>query len=472
MSLPEPVQPSLRSVIRYMFRKIVKPVTLERRAEVQVQLRDACTPDFDFFLLVVLSAVIATLGLLTNSAAVIIGAMLVAPLMSPIIGIGLASLTGDARLFRDSGVALVRGALFAVLMATLLTLVNLYLPFITLQELPIDGEVMSRTRPSPIDLTIALAGGMAAAFALAMPSISAALPGVAIAIALMPPLGVIGIGIAMGRWDVAGGASLLFLTNAVTIAFAAMLVFFALGFAPKRVAGQRAPRALLVSAAFILILLAPLSLLSASFFRDATENRQTHSVIEEEVAKYDAKLVDWQPLQEGETLHLTVNLRVSKQLSFEDVVELQQNVALRLQRTVSIVVNQVVAAQLDPLVPPTFTITPTAATFTATATYTPTITATFTPSPTPVPPTPTATPQLAQIPRNAVRTLELVQQPGGPPIGRIRPGDFVTVLYGSKVYDGLVWLEVMDAEGRIGWLPQIELAVVTYTPTKTATPEP
>jgi len=88
MSLPEPVQPSLRSVILYMFRKIVKPVTLERRAEVQVQLRGSCTPDFDFFLLVVLSAVIATLGLLTNSAAVIIGAMLVAPLMSRSLGSG------------------------------------------------------------------------------------------------------------------------------------------------------------------------------------------------------------------------------------------------------------------------------------------------------------------------------------------------------------------------------------------------
>ncbi len=471
MSLPEPVQPSLRSVILYMFRKIVKPVTLERRAVVQVQLRDSCTPDFDFFLLVVLSAVIATLGLLTNSAAVIIGAMLVAPLMSPIIGIGLASLTGDARLFRDSGVALVRGALLAILMAVFLAWGNRYLPFVTLQELP--AEVLSRTRPSPIDLTIALAGGMAAAFALAMPSISAALPGVAIATALMPPLCTVGIGIAMGRWDVAGGALLLFLTNAVTIAFAGMLVFFALGFAPKREAGRRVPRALAISAVFTLVLLVPLTFLSASFFRDATENRQIDAVVKEEVAKYEAELADMQPpLQDGETLHLTITLRVSKQLRYEDVVQLQQDVALKLQRPVSIVVNQVVAARLDPLVPPTFTITPTAATFTPTATYTPTATATLTPSPTPVPPTPTATPQLAQIPLNTIRTLDLVQQPGGPSIGKIRPGDLVTVLYGTKVYDGLVWWEVMDAEGRIGWLPQISMTVVTYTPTMTATPEP
>jgi uncharacterized hydrophobic protein (TIGR00271 family) len=459
-------------MIRHMVRKAIKPVTLERRAEVQVQLRDSCTPDFDFFLLVLLSAVIATLGLLTNSAAVIIGAMLVAPLMSPIIGIGLASLTGDARLFSDSSVALARGALLAILMATLLAWANRYLPFITLQEIP--GEVLSRTHPSPIDLTVALAGGLAAAFALAMPSISAALPGVAIATALMPPLCTVGIGIAMGRWDVAGGALLLFLTNAVTIAFAGMLVFFALGFAPKRVAGKRAPRALAVSAVFTLILLVPLSVLSARFFRNATENRQINLVVQEEVTQYEAELVDLNPVQERETLHLTATLRVSRQLRYEDVVELQQNIALRLQRPVSIVVNQVVAARLDPLIPPTLTVTPTAATFTPTATFTPIATATHTPSPTSVPPTATATPQLAQIPRNSNngRTLDLVQEPGGPVVGQIRPGDFVTVLYGSKVYEGLVWWEVMDAEGRVGWLPQIQLAVVTYTPTATTSPGP
>ena len=207
MSLPEPVQPSRRTLLIHTFRRIVKPVTRERRAEVTIQLRDASHPDFDFFLLVVLSSIIATSGLLTNSPAVIIGAMLVAPLMSPILGLGLASLTGDANFFRNAGIALARGAVLSILIATLLTLVNRWLPFLPLQEMP--TEVLARIRPTPIDLTIALAGGMAAAFALAMPSISAALPGVAIATALMPPLCTIGVGIAMERWDVAAGALLL-----------------------------------------------------------------------------------------------------------------------------------------------------------------------------------------------------------------------------------------------------------------------
>ena len=467
MTFPEPPPPSFRTLVRYLFRKVVRPVTLERRAEVQVQLRDSCTPDFDFFLLVVLSAVIATLGLLTNSAAVIIGAMLVAPLMSPIIGLGLASLTGDARLFRDSGVALARGGLMAVLMAVVLTFGNRYLPFVTLQELP--AEVMARTRPSPIDLTIAMAGGMAAAFALAMPSISAALPGVAIATALMPPLCTIGIGIAMGRWDVAGGALLLFLTNAVTIAFAAMLVFFALGFAPLRESGQHVKRALTISAVFTLVLLVPLTFLSASFFREAANNREFNQVVSDEVAKYGAELTSLQIVPEGDALHMTATLRTSQQLSYEDVIQIQEDVALHLQRPVSIVVNQIVAARLDPLVPPTFTVTPTPATFTPTVTLTPTSTSTPVPTSTP---TPTATPALAQIQRNNGRILDLVQQPGGPSIGKLRPGDFVTVLYGVEVMDGLVWNEVMDVDGRIGWVPQVNLAVVTLTPAPTATSTP
>jgi len=474
MSLPAPKPPSPRALLIHMFRRIVKPVTRERRAEVTIQLRDSSSPDFDFFLLVVLSSIIATSGLLTNSPAVIIGAMLVAPLMSPILGLGLASLTGDATFFRNAGIALARGAAVSILIATILTLGNRLLPFLPLQEL--QTEVLARTRPTPIDLTIALAGGMAAAFALAMPSISAALPGVAIATALMPPLCTVGVGIAMGRWDVAGGALLLFITNAVTIAFAAMLVFSAVGFSVKRKDGQIVPRALVITAAFTLVLLIPLTWLSVQFFRDATENRLVNEVVTEEVARFDAELADLTITSQDDTLHITLTLRTSEALSYEDVNQMQQDIALRLQKPVSIVVNQIFAARLDPLIPPTFTITPTLTstptpvTLTATSTSTPTITPSITPSATPIPPTFTATPSLARITNTNGRILDLAQTPGGPSIGRLRSGDTITVLYGSEVFDGLVWLEVMDKDGRIGWIPQINISVVTLTPTVTGTP--
>ncbi|MCK7481091.1 MAG: DUF389 domain-containing protein [Candidatus Moduliflexus flocculans] len=210
------------------FRTLIRPLSPDKTKDVIDEVTPSAFPGFDFFLLVVLSCSIAALGLITDSPAVIIGAMLVAPLMSPIIGIGLASMTGNATLLRNAISALLRGAVLAIALATLVTLLNNQLPFFSIQELP--KEVLARTRPTPIDLVIALAGGVTAAYALTQPNLSAALPGVAIATALMPPLCTVGIGIALGRWDVAGGATLLFITNTVTIAFASVLVFFLRGF--------------------------------------------------------------------------------------------------------------------------------------------------------------------------------------------------------------------------------------------------
>ena len=483
MTHENPAPPSLRVQVLYWFRKFVPPVTLERRGEVRVNLRESAQPDFEYFVLVVLSSMIATLGLLTNSGAVIIGAMLVAPLMSPIIGLGLGSLIGDEKLLKNAGSAIIRGAIIAVIISILLTWLNASLPFITLHNLPV--EVLSRTRPSPIDLLIALAGGLAAAFALAQPSPSAALPGVAIATALMPPLGTVGIGIAMGRWDVAGGALLLFVTNAVTIAFASMLVFWALGFSPGKKDGKRVPRSLAISALVTLLMLIPLSFLSVSFFQEASRTRQIDTVVSEEVAKRGATLTDLsvETLDDG-ILHLEITMRTPVQLFYHDVDSLQADIAVRLQETVAIVVDQIVAAQLDPLIPPTFTATPTPATLTPTASLTPTSTVTPSPTSTSTPkPTSTSTPtpatgRVQNIFSNYDQCLELHQFAGfnRPVIGRVSNRDFITVLYGEKIIEGLNWVEIEDEDGRVGWLPQICMNVVTLTPTTTpsviATPSP
>jgi uncharacterized hydrophobic protein (TIGR00271 family) len=479
---------SIRVRILRLWRRFIPRITLERRAEVQVQLRDTSHPNFDFFLLVLLSCVIATLGLLTNSVAVIIGAMLVAPLMSPIIGLGLASITGDSHLLGNAASALIRGAILAILISFLLTWGNRFLPFIGLQIQELPGEVLARAHPSPIDLGVALAGGMAAAFALAMPNLSAALPGVAIATALMPPLCTIGIGLALPRWDIAGGATLLFLTNAITIAFAATLVFFALGFSPRPIIGnKRLPRSLLVSAMLTATLLGPLSYVSISFVKTANENRDIETVLKEEISKlYNAELVEWTPTFNGETLNLNIVVRTVAPLRYEDAVSLQKAIADRLRRPVSLVINQVLAARLDPLMPPTLTPPPTltrtptpgpsptatnSPTPTATQTSTPTETATPTLTPTNTStPTSTPTPSLARAVNPVMPGLRMRQTPGGPVIAVLRQGEPLRVLYGSRIVDGLVWVEVRDSEGRVGWVPQIYLMIITPTPTSTAIP--
>lgn len=476
---------SFRNRIRLFLRNLRRPITQERRATVQVNLRDASRPDFSYYLLVILSSVIATMGLLVNSPAIIIGAMLVAPLMSPIIGIGLASLTGDERLIKDSVTALFLGALLAVLISSLIALLNIHLPFIILDVVP--EEVMSRTRPGPIDLAVALAGGSAAAFALAMPNISAALPGVAIATALMPPVCAIGVGLAMGRLEVAGGAFLLFLTNAVTIAFAATAVFFVLGFVPRSNNNKRAPRSLLISGLLTIVLLGSLSYISYEFVRDANEKRWIESVIREEVTNLgQTELVELDINRMGEALDIDLVVRTLKPLLYEDSVALQAAIADQLQVPVAVVINQVFAAALDPLIPPTHTptftptFTPTPGpsptptftrtprpTSTATAvpptiTNTPTSTSTHTPTPTNTP-----TPYFAQVQNTYLPGLYLRQSPAGPEIGRISNLALLKVLYGYSIVDGIVWIEVMDDEGRIGWIPQLYLS--TLTPTATST---
>jgi uncharacterized hydrophobic protein (TIGR00271 family) len=488
--------------IRYFIRRTLPRIDRERRGEVQVQLRNNSHPDFSFFLLVLLSAGIATLGLLTNSPAVIIGAMLVAPLMSPIIGLGLASLTGDGRLLKDATSALLRGAILAILFAMLLTWVDINLPFFYFQADNLPAEVLARIRPSPLDLAIALMGGLAAAFALAMPNISAALPGVAIATALMPPLCTVGIGLATRMWHVAGGAFLLFLTNAITIAFASSLVFFALGFAPRFTRGSKLPRSLQISALLTIGLLFPLSYYSVQFVRQATEDRLISEIVYGKVAEMEnVQLVEWQPERTSNALHLSLTVRTLRPLLYQDSVELQQAIGSALQAagvlnsqdTVEVVINQVLTAQLDPLVPPTFTPTPTATrtstpgpsptsttTPTSTPTHTATPTETSTPSPTPTnasTPTATPTPALAEVQIVSLPPMQLRQSPGGPEIGPVlRNGALLTVLYGYQIVDGLKWVEVMDPEGRVGWVPEIYLNVLppsaTPSPTITMTPTP
>jgi uncharacterized hydrophobic protein (TIGR00271 family) len=474
--------PSFRVRLLRFWRRLLPSINQERRGEVQIRLRESSHPNFDFFLLVVLSCTIATMGLLTDSAAIIIGAMLVAPLMSPILGLGLAAITGDGILLRDGLSGLLRGALLAILVSALLAWLNQHLPLIALQELP--TEVLARTHPSPIDLIVALAGGLAAAYALAQPTLSAALPGVAIATALMPPLCTIGIGIAQRDPEITFGALLLFITNAVTITFAANLVFFVLGFNPRpRNSASQVPGSLVFSAFLTATLLFPLTYFGVQFFQQATQNREIESVVREEVSRINgAELVELDVNRSGTGLVMNITLRTSLPLRHIDSVDLQSTIAGRLQEPVELTVNQIFAARLDPQVPPTLTPTPTpgpsstpTSTASATRTVTPTATQTSTATPTATAtptPTITPTPALAQVTLHQGFSLSLRQSPEGPVIAQLRVGDLITVRYGYEIVNGIAWVEVQDKEGRLGWIPEIYTLVVTLTPTPTHTGAP
>jgi uncharacterized hydrophobic protein (TIGR00271 family) len=171
--------------------------------------------------LIVISAAISLLGLLMPSVAVLIGAMLLSPLMMPIIGLGFGIATVDTREIRRAATALLAGSALAV---------GLSILFVTLSPVQtITSEIAGRTRPTLFDLLVALLSAVAGAYAL-IRGRGGTVVGVAIAIALMPPLVVVGFGIATMNWTVFAGSLLLFLTNAVTIALTAALVARVYGF--------------------------------------------------------------------------------------------------------------------------------------------------------------------------------------------------------------------------------------------------
>ena len=205
-------------------------------------------PSFSFHFMLGLSTIIATLGLLSNSAAVIIGAMIVAPLMGPIVGMAYSTAMGNRKLLRRSSFTVFKGILLAIVVSWIVASI------IGLET--VDTEIMSRVKPTLIDFGIAMAAGAAGAFANTRRSISSALPGVAIAVALVPPLSVVGIGLAQGEQSIAFGALLLFLTNLICIVFFGSLVFLFQSYGNI----ERAKKGLVMSTAVMILLGIPLTI--------------------------------------------------------------------------------------------------------------------------------------------------------------------------------------------------------------------
>ncbi len=186
-------------------------------------------PAWNFYLLLALASAIATFGLLTNSAATIIGAMIIAPLMNPIISLAYALVVLSPRLLER--------AIFTLLTGVILVIVIGYGTTEVLGLKVVASEILGRTQPNSLDLGVAVAAGAAAAFANTRRSIANALPGVAIAVALVPPLSVVGIGLCLGELgtqiaasqgvesNIAAGSFLLFATNLAGIIFSGSLVF-------------------------------------------------------------------------------------------------------------------------------------------------------------------------------------------------------------------------------------------------------
>lgn len=181
-----------------------------------------------FWLLLMLALVIATFGLLADNTAVVIGAMLLSPLMTPTMGLSASLVMFWPIRMSWSGMLLLASTGACVVGALGLTELT---PLAHLQVIP--DEVLARTTPSITDLIIAIAAGTAGAIAAIREDVSSAIPGVAISVAMLPPLASAGILIGLGEPTLAAQAMLLFVTNIVAIILSAGLVLIISGFVPR-----------------------------------------------------------------------------------------------------------------------------------------------------------------------------------------------------------------------------------------------
>lgn len=290
-----------------------------------------------YYIMIILACTIVTYGLLQNSTAVIIGAMLISPLMGPIIGGALAISEGENNLLKIAIKTEVLGAVLTIAIAICLALI--------IPEKVVTNEIISRTSPTLLDLIIALAAGAAGTYAICYRPNSAILPGVAISTALMPPLCVVGIGISNKDYSIATGALLLFLANIIAINFASILVFNILGFnnfysqckkcafSIKNLTGN-----LIYSIVLVCLISVPLAFFMYKSYQDNSVNNTVRSTIQEEMDKIAPKaVIEFLSTNRLEEAYLVDSvIRSTKALSKENIRQIENILEYKLTKPVKL----------------------------------------------------------------------------------------------------------------------------------------
>ena len=285
------------------------------------------------------AALIAGFGLIENSPAVIIGAMLIAMLYGPIIGIALA--------LAEANLQLLRSALLAEVVGALLVLAAGLLIGISTRDITIGSEILGRTSPNLVDLLIALVGGLAGGFTFVSTGLSSVVVGVAIATALVPPLTTCGILLARNLPTLAAGAFFLFLANFTAIALGGMIVFLLAGLHPA--AADKTKKALtprLVCLALVLLLAFHLNGTLRRTSAQSIMKSNIQKALAPELAKIPgARLVDVTIVQrDGKTTAWAV-ARTPEPISPEQVARLNGLVSNAAGRNISLILRSVITVE-------------------------------------------------------------------------------------------------------------------------------
>lgn len=281
----------------------------------------------------IMSCGIAILGLLQSSAAVVIGAMLISPLMGPIVQLGFSLSVVDFRMMGRSLLALAAGVGLAL--ATAMSIVWLS----PLKEAT--SEILARTQPTLFDLLVAVFSGLAGGYAVITRK-GEAIVGVAIATALMPPLAVVAFGLATGDMAIAGGAFFLFMTNLLAIALSVTLIAkwygFGIGNSPQHTAWQGA-----VIVGTFALLAVPLGFALRDIAEQTVAANQARSVVQSYLAERGGSIEQLKTERAGRRYEVTVVAMVPVYMA-DAQAELGRRLSQRLRREADVVVRQTLEA--------------------------------------------------------------------------------------------------------------------------------
>ncbi len=287
---------------------ILPRATTEEFEDLFKVLRGNAQITVPYMVMMILSTLIASLGLFADSSPVIIGAMILAPIIAPIVSFSMGMVRYDVPMLKTGFITILTGTLASLFVAAFVSVI-IPLEIVT-------SEIEARLSPTLLDMGIAVASGIAAAYAHAEEGIAKSLAGVAIAVALVPPLSVAGIGLGWWDWDIFSGAFLLYLTNLAGIILFAGLTFLLLGFAPFK----RAKMGLVYTLLIVVLVAVPLSLSFNRIMQEASITRALEGTTIDKVILRDVKI------RFGETLVVSLKLVGPEAMEPEKVREIKKKI--------------------------------------------------------------------------------------------------------------------------------------------------
>ncbi|MBI1278791.1 MAG: DUF389 domain-containing protein [Anaerolineaceae bacterium] len=324
----------LFNAARKSINRLILRLTPAEEEDIVRQAYDLSAANLDYLVLIAISALIASLGLLANSVAVIIGAMLVAPFMQPCIAFAVGMATNQ--------IALVRRALLTLLVGIPLALGIAALTGLLVRGQPFTSEMIARGNPTLLDVMVAFASGVMGAYATARKDIPSALAGVAIAAALMPPLCTFGIGLTAGNVSLGLHAGLLFLTNIVCIGVIAWLVFYLVGLRP--ILNGRIQRFSYGSMVMLSVLVLLTIGLLVNFSAATNRSQQVAHLLDNAFSPAETSEID---VQDGSPIKVTVVVRSAAPITTNQVSAVEEMLANRLSSPVhlDVIFQQIISSQ-------------------------------------------------------------------------------------------------------------------------------